>query len=76
MLGKELQAGERKHAMRSRRLHEDGIMTACTAKISPEMVLIGLNVGLRRHVLHELAPFAAFKVMLLTEGGEGYFLTK
>ena len=64
MLGKELQAGERKHAMRSRRRHEDDIMTACTAKSSPEMVLICLNVGLRRHVLHELAPFAAVQFML------------
>ena len=76
MLGKELQAGERKHAMRSRRLHEDDIMTACTAKSSPEMVLICLNVVLRRDVLHELAPFAAVKVMLPTLGGEGVLLTK
>ena len=76
MLGKELQAGERKHAVRSRRLHEDDIMTACTAKSSPEMVLICLNAGLRRHVLHELAPFAAVKVMLPTEGGEGVLVDK
>ena len=76
MLGKKLQAGERKHAVRSRRLHEDDIMTACTAKSSPEMVLICLNAGLRRHVLHELAPFAAVKVMLPTEGGEGVLFDK
>ena len=47
--------GERKHASRSRRLHEDEIVTACTAGNSTEMVLICLYVGLPKHVLHELS---------------------
>ena len=40
--------------MRSRRLHEDEIVTACTAGNSTEMVLICLYVGLPKHVVHEL----------------------
>ena len=47
--------GEGKHAIRSRRLHEDEIVTACTAGNSTEMVLICLYVGLPKHVLHELS---------------------
>ena len=47
--------GERKHAIRSRRLHEDEIVTACTAGNSTEMVLICLYVWLPKHVLHELS---------------------
>ena len=47
--------GEGKHAIRSRRLHEDEIVTACTAGNSIEMVLICLYVGLPKHVLHELS---------------------
>ena len=47
--------GETKHAIRSRRLHEDEIVTACTAGNSTEMVLICLYVGLPKHVLHELS---------------------
>ena len=47
--------GEGKHAIRSRRLHEDEIVTACTAGNSTEMVLTCLYVGLPKHVLHELS---------------------
>ena len=47
--------GEGKHAIRSRRLHEDEIVTACTARNSTEMVLSCLYVGLPKHVLHELS---------------------
>ena len=47
--------GEGKHAIRSRRLHKDEIVTACTAGNSTEMVLICLYVGLPKHVLHELS---------------------
>ena len=47
--------GEGKHAIRRRRLHEDEIVTACTAGNSTEMVLICLYVGLPKHVLHELS---------------------
>ena len=47
--------GEGKHAIRSRRLHEDEIVTACTAGNSTEMVLICLCVGLPKHVLHEFS---------------------
>ena len=47
--------GEGKHAIRSRRLHGDEIVTACTAGNSAEMVLICLYVGLPKHVLHELS---------------------
>ena len=47
--------GEGKHAIRSRRLHEDEIVTACTARNGTEMVLICLYVGLPKHVLHELS---------------------
>ena len=35
---------------------QDDIMTACIVKSSPEMVLMCLNVGLRRNVLHQPAP--------------------
>ena len=56
MLGKPLQIGERKHAIRSQRLQEEDIAAACIAKSSPEMVLMCLNLGLRRNVLHQLAP--------------------
>ena len=56
MLGILLPIGERKHAIRSRRLQEDEIMTACIATSCTEMVLICLNVGLWKNVLHELAP--------------------
>ena len=51
-------------------------MTAYTPNSSPEMVLICLNLVLRRHVLHELAPFAAVKVMLPAEGGEEVLFDK
>ena len=49
--------GEGKHAIRSRRLHEDEIVTACTAGNSTEMVLICLYVGQPKHVLHEISLF-------------------
>ena len=49
--------GEKKHAIRSRRLHGDEIVTACTAGNTTEMVLICLYVGLPKHVLHELLAF-------------------
>ena len=55
MLCIQLPIGEGKHAIRSRRLHEDEIVTACTAGNSTEMVLICLYVGLPKHVLHELS---------------------
>ena len=45
--------GEGKHAIRSRRLHDDEIVTACTAGDSIEMLLICLYAGLPKHVLHE-----------------------
>ena len=47
--------GEGRHATWSRRLHEDEIVTACTARNSSEMVLLCLYVGLPKHVLHELS---------------------
>ena len=47
--------GEGKHAIRSRRLHEDEIVTACSAGNSTEMDLICLYVGLPKHVLPELS---------------------
>ena len=47
--------GEGKHAIRSRRLPEDEIVTACTAGNSTEMVSICIYVGLPKHVLHELS---------------------
>ena len=61
MLGILLPIGERKHAIRSRRLQEDEIMTACIATSCTEMVLICLSVGLRRNVLHELVPLQLSK---------------
>ena len=39
--------GERKHAIRSRRLREDDIMTAWFANSSPEMVLSCLNEDIK-----------------------------
>ena len=36
-------------------LHEDEIVTACTAGSSTEMVLICFYVGLPKHVWHELS---------------------
>ena len=53
--------GERKHAIRSRRLHEDEIVTACTAGNSTEMILFCLCVGLPKHVVHEL-PLLKYRV--------------
>ena len=47
--------GERKHAIRSQRLHEDEIVTACTARNGTEMGLTCLYVGLPKHVLYELS---------------------
>ena len=45
--------GEGKHAIRSRGLHEDEIVTVSTAGNSTEMVLICLYFELPKHVLHE-----------------------
>ena len=47
--------GERKHATWSRRLHEDEIVTACTAVNTTQMVFACLCAGPPRCVLHELA---------------------
>ena len=55
MLCIQFSIGEGKHAIRSRRLHEDEIVTACLVGNSTEMVLICLCVGLPKHVLHELS---------------------
>ena len=76
MLGQPLQFGERKHAILCRRLPEEDIMTACIAKSSPEMVLICLNVGLRKNVFHELAPLKLSKSCFPPRAGRGYLLTK
>ena len=51
-------------------------MTACIAKSSPEMVLISLNVGLRRNVLHELAPLQLSKSCFPPRAGEGLLFRK
>ena len=40
MLSIKFPIGERKHAIRSRRLHEDEIMAACIARSNTEMVLL------------------------------------
>ena len=76
MLGILLPIGERKHAIRSRRLQEDEIMTACIATSCTEMVLICLSVGLRRNVLHELAPLQLSKSCFPPRAGEGLLFRK
>ena len=70
--------GEGKHAIRSRRLPEDEIVTACTAGNSTEMVLICLYVGLpklelpllkywvRQAFLHKVRPDAMQKTRNFT----------
>ena len=51
-------------------------MTSCIAKSSPEMMLIYLSVGLRRNVLHELAPLQLSKSCFPPKAGEGLLLRK